>query len=90
VQTDSGGNVLLTPEQQETIRKFKGEMLEIRGKLREVQHALRRDIERLQTNVMLADIGLMPVIVALVAIGLALWRRSRAARSRYQTGSERA
>ncbi|HET6221507.1 MAG TPA: Gldg family protein, partial [Dongiaceae bacterium] len=82
LQTDDKGNgeQLLTPAQQDTIRQFRSQVLTIRGQLREVQHALRQDIDRLETRLMLANIGLVPALVALAALGLAVWRRVRAGR----------
>jgi ABC-type uncharacterized transport system involved in gliding motility auxiliary subunit len=74
------GEQLLTPEQQETIRQFRSQVLTIRGQLREVQHALRQDIDRLETRLMLANIGRVPAIVAALAVFLAIWRRARASR----------
>jgi ABC-type uncharacterized transport system involved in gliding motility auxiliary subunit len=82
LQTDDKGTSeqLLTPAQQDTIRQFRSQVLTIRGQLREVQHALRQDIDRLETRLMLANIGLVPAVVALLALVLAVWRRARAGR----------
>jgi len=78
----AGDQALLTPEQQETIRKFRTQVLTIRTQLRDVEHALNQDIDRLQTQVMLANIGAVPVLVALAALAVALVRRTRARRRR--------
>ena len=84
LQTDdkAGDQVLLTPEQQDTIRKFRSQVLAIRTQLRDVEHALNQDIDHLQTQVMLVNIGAVPVVVAIVALVLGLWRRARARRRR--------
>ena len=42
--------------------------------LRNVQHSLRKDIESIEAGLRFANIGLVPLIVFLVAIGLALLR----------------
>jgi ABC-type uncharacterized transport system involved in gliding motility auxiliary subunit len=76
--------VLLTAQQQETVRDFRSQVLSLRAQLREVQHALNRDIERLETWVMLANIAAVPVFVALAALSIALWRRTR--RQRHSVG----
>jgi len=81
----TGEQALLTPEQQETIRKFRTQVLTIRSQLRDVEHALNQDIDRLQTRVMLANIGAVPVLVALAALAVALVRRARARRRRGAT-----
>ncbi len=77
-----GGAVLLTAEQQETVRTFRNQVLTLRAQLREVQRALQQDIERLQTWVMLANIAAVPAIVAVLALIVALWRWARRRRSR--------
>jgi len=74
------GGVLLTAEQQQAIDDFRVEMLDLRQELRGVQHALRQDVEGLETRIRVINIWAVPVLVALVAILLALWRRRRAAR----------
>lgn len=73
---NASGQVLLTAEQQDTVRNFRNQVLSLRAQLREVQHALRQDIERLQTWVMLANIAAVPAIVALFALIVAVWRRT--------------
>jgi ABC-type uncharacterized transport system involved in gliding motility auxiliary subunit len=78
----AGGAVLLTAEQQETVRTFRNQVLTLRAQLREVQHALQQDIERLQTWVMLANIAAVPAIVTVLALIVALWRRARRRRPR--------
>jgi len=72
-----GGTVLLSAEQQETVRTFRNQVLTLRAQLREVQRALQQDIDQLQTWVMLVNIAAVPAIVALLALIVALWRRAR-------------
>ena len=74
----AGSGVVLSSEQQETIDKFRSEMVTIRRDLREVQHALRKDIDNLDSWIKIINIGAMPVIIALLAGVLALVRRGRA------------
>jgi ABC-type uncharacterized transport system involved in gliding motility auxiliary subunit len=68
------GTVILTPAQQEEINRFKSELLKIRRDLRAVQLELRQDISRLQTRLWFFDITLVPLLVALAALGLGLAR----------------
>ena len=56
-------------------------MLETRRELRAVQLNLRRDIEELQDRIKVITIGAMPALVFVIAMILALWRRSRRRRS---------
>jgi len=73
----SEGAVLLTPEQQAEIEKFRQEMVATRKELREVQHSLRRDIDRLGTKLRFLNIGLMPALVGVAAVGVGAWRAGR-------------
>jgi len=72
-----GGQVTLSPAQQEEIEKFKAELLNIRRDLRGVQLDLRRDIERLKTRLWFFDIAAIPLLVTIFAIGLGIWRARR-------------
>ncbi len=71
------GNILLTPEQQVAIEKFRAEQVQTRKDLREVQHQLRKDIEGLATELRFINVGLMPIMVGAAALGLSFWRASR-------------
>ncbi|WP_298721873.1 Gldg family protein [uncultured Ferrovibrio sp.] len=80
-KTQEQSNALLTAEQQAALDTFRDELLQTRRELRGVQRELNRDIEGLQTLVKFINIGLMPLLAALVAIGLSIaWRRRRARR----------
>jgi ABC-type uncharacterized transport system involved in gliding motility auxiliary subunit len=79
----TSGQAALTPQQAQTIEKFRAEMLDIRRQLRDVQAALKRDIDRLEAVLRFVNIGLVPVLVALAALAVGGWRvmrRRRAAR----------
>ena len=78
----AGGELVLSPEQKKAINNFRAEMVKTRKDLRDVQLKLRQDIDRLDTWVKIANIGAMPLLVALFAILLALVRGRRAARGR--------
>lgn len=68
------GTVILTQAQQEEINRFKTELLKIRRDLRAVQLELRQDIQRLQSQLWFFDIALVPLLVALIAVGLGFVR----------------
>jgi ABC-type uncharacterized transport system involved in gliding motility auxiliary subunit len=76
----AGGSAVLTSEQREAIDTFRADMVKIRRDLREVQHDLRKDIQKVETWVKVVNIGAMPLIVALAAIALFFVRRGRARR----------
>jgi len=68
--------LILTPEQQQEIDRFKEQVVDTRRALRDVQHNLGRDIERLETRIKLINTGFVPLIVGVAAVGL-LGRRVR-------------
>ncbi len=58
------GAAVLSPEQQGVITTFQQKVSTLRKELRDVQRILRQDIERLQTILLLLNIGLLPVFIA--------------------------
>ncbi len=74
---DRSGNVILTKSQQQLVKKFRSDMISIRGQLRAVQHALRKDIDALETRLKILNIVAVPIIITIIAIGVGLWRRRR-------------
>jgi ABC-type uncharacterized transport system involved in gliding motility auxiliary subunit len=71
------GSVVLTPEQQKAIDAARQDIVDTRTRLRAVQFDLNRDIERLQTELLIFNVVMVPVLVALAAILLAVVRRQR-------------
>jgi ABC-type uncharacterized transport system involved in gliding motility auxiliary subunit len=82
-----GGQIILTPEQQAEIEKYKTQVVETRRELRVVQHQLQRDIEALGTRLKIINIGLMPLAVGLAAIGLSVLRVNRRRSDRHRAGA---
>jgi len=76
-QQDAGGEVLLSDEDEAAIERFRGEMIGVRRQLREVQLALRSDIENLQATVKFINIALVPLLLGLVVIIVVVVRRIR-------------
>ena len=70
--------VILTAEQQTEIEDFRAEMIGLRQELRGVQRSLRQDVDALDTRLKFLNIWAVPVVIALIAIGLALFRQMRA------------
>ncbi|MGK7866602.1 GldG family protein [Falsiroseomonas sp. E2-1-a20] len=75
-------NTVITPEQRAEIDAARAEIVRTRGQLRQVQLELRRDIERLETWLRLANIALVPTLLVLFAIGLGIMRSRRRAGAR--------
>ena len=66
----------LSAESVAAIEQFRAQMLGTRAQLRNVQHDLRRDVQRLTSLIITANVGVIPAIVAMLALAFAL-RRSR-------------
>ena len=68
---------VLSPEQQKELENIRGEYLATKKELRKVQLSLNQDIEKLGTELKFINIGLIPVVVSLGAVGLGALRASR-------------
>lgn len=75
----AGANALMAPEEQAAVDNFRQEMQRTRRELREVQYNLNRNVEQLTTWIKFINIGLMPIVIAVFAIGLGLVRQQRRA-----------
>jgi ABC-type uncharacterized transport system involved in gliding motility auxiliary subunit len=81
-QGPSGGNAgksaqLLSPEQQAELERFRKTAAQTRLELKEVRRNLRQDAERLVFVTKVANIALMPLLIALAGLAVALVRRRR-------------
>ena len=83
------GELILSPEQEKEIAAFRDQMLATRRQLRDVQHNLRKDIDALEGTVRLINIGLVPLLVVLVGLGLTWRRRRRMMAAREAAGDHR-
>jgi ABC-type uncharacterized transport system involved in gliding motility auxiliary subunit len=72
-----GQRELLTPEQEQEIEKFRGELVETRKALRDVQRRLGSDIDRLGNWLAAINILLVPLMLVGTAIVLALFNRRK-------------
>jgi ABC-type uncharacterized transport system involved in gliding motility auxiliary subunit len=72
-----GDMLVISEEQQQEIQRFMDRKLEIRRELRQVQHDLQSDIDRLGTRLKLVNIGLIPVLVMVAALVYGLRRKKR-------------
>jgi len=71
------GEAILTAEQRKEIELFRSEQLKTRKELRAVQHELGRNIEQLGNTLKLLNIGLIPLLLALIAIAVGALRKRR-------------
>ncbi len=81
-EAGDGGGTILTAANQGDIEAARGELLALRGQLREVQFALHEDVNTLKGWLQALNIVAVPALVAIGAIVLASWRRRRAAAAR--------
>jgi ABC-type uncharacterized transport system involved in gliding motility auxiliary subunit len=78
-QGGSKSSQLMTPEQQAELERFRKTVAETRLALKDVRKNLRQDAEGLVFWTKVANIALMPLLVALFGLAFALYRRRRAA-----------
>jgi ABC-type uncharacterized transport system involved in gliding motility, auxiliary component len=75
------GQALLTADDQAAINRFRSEVLAVRKQLRDVQLALRQNIEVVEGWVKFINIAAIPIIMALVAVIVMIVRRMRRRRA---------
>ena len=79
-QQGSGSTeALLSDEDTKTMANYRGEIISTRGELREVQRALRQDIETLEGTVKFINIAGVPIVFGIILVVLAVMRRNRRA-----------
>lgn len=76
VQRSGSGEQILSPEQQKEIAQFRVLANKTELQLRQVQSNLRKDIDELDTKLKFFNIGLVPLLVALLAM-ITGWMRLR-------------
>ncbi len=76
-QKDASQKMIMSPEQEEEIRKFQEEKIRINQQLKEVRRNLRADIESLGSWLKFINIFLMVFIVAMGGGLFALYRRKK-------------
>jgi ABC-type uncharacterized transport system involved in gliding motility auxiliary subunit len=72
-----GSNEVLTAEQAKTIEGFRTQLLAIRSELRDVQFALRRDVDNLKNLVTALNVGVVPVTIGFIALAFGMRRPRR-------------
>ena len=83
IQTTEGGGgaLVLSAEQQDAMTVFRDELIDTRKQLRDVQLALRQDIERLGTMLKFLNIALVPLFIGVIAVVVSIARRQRRRRA---------
>jgi len=91
-ETGAAAEIRLSAEQRAAVDRFRSEILLVRRELRDVQRALRSDIERVENWVKVLNIGALPAVLTVVALGVLIVRRisrSRSHRSATAKGASR-
>ncbi len=70
-------SLIMTPDQEKEVQKFRAQQLQIRKQLRDVQHNLDQSIERLGTRLKIINIGLVPLALTVFALLVVYFRRRR-------------
>jgi ABC-type uncharacterized transport system involved in gliding motility auxiliary subunit len=76
-QKDASQRLIISPEQEAEIAKFKEEKRRINRELKQVRKNLRADIETLGMTLKGINIFLMPFCVSIAGIGFGLYRQRR-------------
>lgn len=79
---------LMSADQQQEITRFQEQRVRLRRELREVQHNLRQEIDRLETRLKFINIGLIPLLIGFAAalVALARGRGQRTSGERHVAG----
>ncbi|MCC5868870.1 MAG: Gldg family protein [Gammaproteobacteria bacterium] len=73
---EDAGSLLLSPEQEAEIERFRQRQVQLRQELRQVQRDREASIEALGTRLKILNIALVPVLLTL-AVLVGAWRRRR-------------
>ena len=78
-------SLMLSPEQEQEVKRFTAEKARARKELRETQRGLNVDIDRLESRLKVINIAIAPLIVAVVGGFVLSLRRRRKSRGSSQT-----
>jgi ABC-type uncharacterized transport system involved in gliding motility auxiliary subunit len=78
-------SLMLTPEQEQELKRFTAEKARVRKELRDTQRGLNVEIDRLDTRLKVLNIAAAPLLVAIVGAFVLSARRRRKARGSAQT-----
>ncbi|MEO8376615.1 MAG: GldG family protein [Candidatus Sumerlaeota bacterium] len=74
---EGSSRLTMSSEEQAEIEKFKVEQIETSRALRQEQHSLRDDIEKLGVKLKFINMGLIPLLVGIFAVGLGAFKGRR-------------
>jgi ABC-type uncharacterized transport system involved in gliding motility auxiliary subunit len=70
-------SVMLTEKDRQMVETFRSEMLTVRGELRSVKAALRRDIDQLDRWLKITNIAAIPLLIGIGGLAVGLMQRRR-------------
>ncbi len=73
----AAGTDVLSSRERSEIDRLRRDIVSMRQELRQVQHALREDIERLDATLKFVNIGAVPAVLAILSLLLIVMRRFR-------------
>jgi gliding motility-associatede transport system auxiliary component len=76
-RSPEGAVDVLTPDQMQAVEGFRAQLISIRSELRDVQFALRRNVDDLKNWVTAVNVAVVPLIVAVIALIFAMRRPRR-------------
>jgi ABC-type uncharacterized transport system involved in gliding motility auxiliary subunit len=76
----AGGELIIGPEDKARAEEYRREMVSLRKELRDVQYALRKDIDNLDATLKFVNIAAIPLLLGLVALVWLIVGRMRRAR----------
>ena len=79
--------LILSPEQEQEIEKFREEKIRIRKELRMVRHQLHQDIQRLESVTKFINIGFMPLVVGIGGVLISLNQSRRRKRKNKESSN---
>ena len=80
-RADENGAAILSDQDKRTIESYRGDILSTRKALRDVQRALRENIDRLEGLVSFINIAAVPIVFGLILVVTAMNRRRRKRRA---------
>jgi len=76
-RSDDPSATFFTAEQEEELEKFEQEYAETGKQLRETRKELRKDIDSLRQRIAVANIAIVPLLVAFLGLGVAAYRKAK-------------
>ena len=70
-------SVALSPDQEQELQRFTAEKLRVRRELRETEHGLNVDIDRLDAWLKFLNMAVAPILVSIAGTCMLVWRRRR-------------